>query len=149
MHSIRFSVLQATVALMIVTTTLFAATQWAAAMLGNQPALGDPWLHVLGLNVYAPWKLFVWWLAFDTQAPDVFVRAGAVAVFGGLMSGAVSIRGAAWRASLNKQPDDLRLGPMGGSPRCARRRDLRRKRHRARRAPALADVGRDPATPSR
>ena len=94
MHSIRSSVLQACLALLIVTTTLFVATQWAAAMLGNQPALGDPWLHVLGLNVYAPWKLFVWWLAFDTQAPDVFVRAAAVTAFGGLASGAVSIVGA-------------------------------------------------------
>ena len=94
MHSIRSSVLQACLALLIVTTTLFVATQWAAAMLGNQPALGDPWLHVLGLNVYAPWKLFVWWLAFDSQTPDVFVRAAAVTAFGGLASGAVSIVGA-------------------------------------------------------
>jgi type IV secretion system protein VirD4 len=119
MHSIRFSVLKAAVALMVITTTLFASTQWAAAMLGNQPALGDPWLHVLGLNVYAPWKLFVWWLAFDTQAPEVFVRAGAVTAFGGLASGAVAIGGAAWRASRNKQPTTY------GSARWAGLRDVR------------------------
>ena len=26
----------------------------------------------VGLKLYAPWKLFAWWLAFDAQAPDVF-----------------------------------------------------------------------------
>ena len=31
----------------------------------------------LGMKIYAPWQLFVWWLAFDAQAPDVFARAGA------------------------------------------------------------------------
>jgi type IV secretion system protein VirD4 len=119
MQSIRFSVLQAGLALLIVTTTLFAATQWAAGMLGNQPALGDPWLHVLGLKLYAPWKLFVWWLTFDGQASDVFARAGAVAAFGGLASGAVAIGGTAWRASLNKQPTTY------GSARWADLRDVR------------------------
>ena len=38
---------------------LAAATQWAAAMLGYQPALGAPALDLLGLKLYAPWKLFV------------------------------------------------------------------------------------------
>jgi type IV secretion system protein VirD4 len=104
MQSIRFSFLRATVALLIIAITLFAATQWAAAMLGYQPALGNTWLDIFGLKVYGPWKLFVWWLAFDTAAPDVFARAGAVAAFGGLASGAVAIGGTDWRASRNKNP---------------------------------------------
>ena len=103
MHSVRFSILQAGLALLVVGTSLVVATQWAAAMLGHQPALGTPWIDLLGLKIYAPWKLFVWWLAFDAQAPDVFARAGAVAAFGGIASGVVAIGGAAWRASLNKQ----------------------------------------------
>jgi len=101
MQSIRSSLLQAAIALLLVIVSLCAATQWAAAMLGHQPALGPPWISALGLEVYPPWQLFVWWLAFDAQAPDVFQRAGAVAAFGGLASGAVAIGGAAWRASRN------------------------------------------------
>lgn len=73
-------------------------------MLGYQTALGTPWLDLLGLKVYAPWKLFAWWLAFDSQAPHVFARAGAFAAFGGLASGAVAIGGAARRVSHKVQP---------------------------------------------
>jgi type IV secretion system protein VirD4 len=104
MHSPRFSILQVGLALVVVTISLFAATQWAAAMLGYQAALGIPWVDLLGVKVYAPWKLLVWWLAFNAQVPDVFARAGAVAAFGGIASGAVAIGGAAWRASRKQQP---------------------------------------------
>ena len=100
---LAFYALQIASALVLTVICLWAATQWAAAMLGYQPALGTPWIDLLGLKVYAPWKLFVWWLAFDAQAPDVFARAGAVAAFGGLLSGAVAIGGAAWRASRNSK----------------------------------------------
>ena len=98
MTSARIIGLQVGTALLLVVICVWAATQWAAAMLGHQPALGPPWIDLLGLKIYAPWKLFVWWLAFDAQAPDVFARAGAVAAFGGIASGAVAIGGAAWRA---------------------------------------------------
>jgi hypothetical protein len=53
---------------------------------------------LFGLRVYAPWKLFVWRLVFDTQAPDVIARAGIVAAFGGLASGAAAIGGTVRRA---------------------------------------------------
>jgi len=119
MPSIRFSVLQAALAPLIVAVALFVSTQWAADMLGNQPELGEPCLHVLGLKIYAPWKLFVWWLEFNTQASDVFARAGAVAAFGGLASGAVAIGGAAWRANLKKKPTTY------GSARWAEFQDVR------------------------
>ena len=104
MRSIRVSLVQTGIAFLIVIAALFISTQWAAGMLGNQPALGDPLLHVLGLKLYAPWKLFEWWVEFDSQAPDVFARAGAAAAFGGLASGAIAIGGAAWRTSLNRKP---------------------------------------------
>jgi type IV secretion system protein VirD4 len=119
MHSIRFSIVQAGLALLVVALSLFTATQWAAVMLGHQPALGSPWIDLLGFKVYAPWKLFVWWLSFDSQAPDVFARAGAVAAFGGIASGAVAIGGAAWRASLNSRATTY------GSARWAGSRDVR------------------------
>jgi type IV secretion system protein VirD4 len=99
MLPLRAAVAQGLIALFLVTASLMMATQWAAAMLGSQPALGAAWCELFGLKLYAPWKLFVWWLAFDSQAPDVFARAGAVAAFGGIAGGAVAVGGAAWRAS--------------------------------------------------
>ena len=84
-----------------VTTTLvivWAATQWAAHMLGSQPALGQPWTHIGNVAVYAPWKLFAWWLAFDAQAPEVFRRAGLLALAGGIAPALIAIGGAAWRS---------------------------------------------------
>jgi type IV secretion system protein VirD4 len=77
---------------------LVAATQWTAALLAYQPALGTPWLDLLGLKLYAPWKVFSWWLAFGAQAPGVFARTGTLAALGGVMAGLVAIGGAAWRA---------------------------------------------------
>jgi type IV secretion system protein VirD4 len=98
----RTHALQAAAALMVAVACLWAGTQWAAGMLGHQPALGATWVELLGIKVYAPWQLFSWWLAFDAQAPDVFARAGAVAAVGGLLSGAVALGGAARRASRKK-----------------------------------------------
>src|SRR5262245_35412918 len=102
-----------TATLLLVTICVWIATQWAAAMLGYQSALGAPMIEFLGLKIYAPWKLFVWWLAFDAQAPDVFARAGIVAAFGGIASGAVAIGGAARRGSLKSH------APNSGSARWA------------------------------
>ena len=39
---------------------VWAATQWAAAMLGYQAALGAPWFVFWGVPVYRPWALFGW-----------------------------------------------------------------------------------------
>src|SRR4029079_12129373 len=98
---------------------LAAATQWAAAMLGYQPALGGPLIDLLGLKLYAPWKLFTWWLAFDAQAPHVFARAGALAALGGVPSGGLAIRGAATGAGR------LRVPTTYGSARWADFSDVR------------------------
>ncbi len=100
----RTPVVHIGIALLVSIGSLWAATQWAAAMLGYQPALGLSWLDVFGVKLYAPWKLFIWWLAFDAQAPDVFARAGALAAFGGLAGGAVAIGGAARRTSRRLKP---------------------------------------------
>ena len=79
MSAFRSTALPFAVAILAVMSSLWTATQWAAAMLGYQAALGPAWIEVLGCKVYAPWQLFVWWFAFDAQAPDVFPRAGVVA----------------------------------------------------------------------
>jgi type IV secretion system protein VirD4 len=73
-------------------------------MLAYQPALGAPLIDLLGIKLYAPWKLFAWWLAFDAQAPGVFARAGALAALGGVLSGALAIGGAARRAGRTRLP---------------------------------------------
>lgn len=44
----------------IVILGVWAATQWAAAMLGFQPELGAPWFVIGSLPVYRPWALFSW-----------------------------------------------------------------------------------------
>ena len=91
MSSFRFAAIQVLLATTAAVLCLFAATQWAAAMLAFQPALGEPALELVGVKLYAPWKLFTWWLAFDAQAPHVFARAGALAALGGVLSGALAI----------------------------------------------------------
>jgi type IV secretion system protein VirD4 len=104
MPSFHFAVVQVSAAAAAALLCLAAATQWAAAMLAYQPALGAPAIDLLGLRLYAPWKLFAWWLAFDAQAPHVFARAGALAALGGVLSGALAIGGAARRAGRPRVP---------------------------------------------
>ena len=58
--SARIYALQIASALVLTIAALWAGTQWAADLLEYQAALGAPWLDLLGVKVYAPWKLFVW-----------------------------------------------------------------------------------------
>ncbi len=121
MTSMRPYLLQYAAPPLIVTAGLWATTQWAAGALGNQPALGPAWVELLGWPVYAPWKLFPWWLSFDAQAPDVFARAGIAAALAGILSGLVALGGAAWRGSSpNKENTTY------GSARWADRSDIAR-----------------------
>jgi type IV secretion system protein VirD4 len=98
MPSSRSLVLQAVTAVILTIGLVWAATQWAAAMLGHQPALGAPWISLGDIAVYAPWRLFAWWIAFDAQAPDVFRRAGLLALAGGIAPALIAIGVAAWRS---------------------------------------------------
>jgi type IV secretion system protein VirD4 len=100
----RAFVVQGSIAVLLCLASLWAATQWAAAMLGYQPALGSPLVDLYVLKLYAPWQLFAWWLAFDAQAPGVFLPAGALAAFGGALSGALAIGGAARRTGRRSHP---------------------------------------------
>jgi len=97
MSAARTFAVQISTALLLVIASLSVATQWAASVLAYQPALGAPLADLVVVKLYAPWQLFIWWLAFDGQAPDVFARAGAVAALGGIASGLVAIGGAARR----------------------------------------------------
>ena len=98
MPSARFFILQAAASLLLALIAMWAATQWAAATLGHQPALGLPIVSFAGNAIYAPWQIFPWWLAFDHQAPGVFNTAGLIAALGGVAPGLIAIGGAAWRA---------------------------------------------------
>jgi type IV secretion system protein VirD4 len=104
MTSVQVYSIQVGAALLIVLCSLWAGTQWAAANLGYQPALGVAWFDLLGLKIYAPWNLLRWWLAFDVQVHDVFARAGAIAALGGLAGGTVAIGRAARRRWRKFQP---------------------------------------------
>jgi len=82
----------------LVLAGLWAATQWAAAMLAYQPQLGRPWFTTFGVPVYRPWALFPWWYHYDAYAPRVFDRAGALAGASGFLGCAAAIIGSLWRA---------------------------------------------------
>lgn len=82
----------------IIIGSQWAATQWAAAMLGHQAALGSPWFTAAGQPVYLPWRLYSWWYAYEAYAPAVFNKAGALAAAGAIVGVAVAVIGSVWRA---------------------------------------------------
>ncbi len=57
----RLLVGQILITMAIMALGVWAATQWAASMLGYQPGLGPSWFTVGHLPVYRPWALFGWW----------------------------------------------------------------------------------------
>jgi type IV secretion system protein VirD4 len=109
---------QGCVVVSIVAGGLWASTQWAAAMLGNQPRLGAPLTTVLGQPLYHPWRLFEWWYAYEAYAPAVFRKAGMLAAGSGMAGTVVAIAGSLWRARQSK------LVTTYGSARWASREDL-------------------------
>ncbi len=87
----------------MVTLGVWAATQWAAAMLGHQPQLGPPMFTLFDVPVYRPWALFGWWFHYEAYAPDVFDRAGLLAGASGFLACAAAIAGSLWRARQNRK----------------------------------------------
>ncbi len=82
----------------IVVASMWAGTQWAAAQLAYQPALGRPWFALLGTPIYRPWSIFPWWFSFDAYAPTIFDKAGAIAAMGGFLGCGAAVFGSVWRA---------------------------------------------------
>ena len=98
----------------VVFGTLWAATEWAAFMLGFQARLGTPWFSILGYPVYYPWRLYEWWYAFEVYAPTVFYKAGGPCG-GGRNYGNTRRRDGVPVAGAGKGPgDNLWLCPLGG-----------------------------------
>lgn len=102
----------------IVLLGIWAATQWAAAMLAYQPELGAPWFRLDGVPVYHPWALFPWWYHYDAYAPHVFDRAGMFAGASGFIGCAAAIFGSLWRARQSSNVTTY------GSARWASRREI-------------------------
>lgn len=82
----------------IVLLGLWAATQWAAAMLAYQPQLGRPWAIFAGVAIYRPWALFAWWYHYGAYAEPVFDKAGTLAGASGFLGCGAAIFGSLWRA---------------------------------------------------
>lgn len=102
----------------IVILGVWAATQWAAAMLGYQPELGAPWLRLGGMPVYRPWDLFPWWYHYEAYAPHVFDKAGSLAAASGFIGCGAAIGGSLWRARQKGQVTTY------GSARWAKEREI-------------------------
>ena len=94
----RLLIGQILIVLAIMALGVWAATEWAAAMLGDQAALGRPWFLAGRWPVYRPWSLFYWWFHFEAYAPALFNRAGALAGASGFLGCGAAICGSLWRA---------------------------------------------------
>jgi len=97
-----------------------AATQWTAARLAYQPALGAPDFFLFGMAIYAPWRLFVWWFQYDHYARPIFETGGAI-----MLTGAVLSVGTAFGFSLWRSRDEKRSRTYG-TARWADAKDIER-----------------------
>ena len=109
----------------IIGVGLWAATQWAAAMLAYQPQLGAPWFLLFGRPIYHPWALFWWWFHFDAYARSVFDKAGALAGATGFVGCGAAIGSSLLRARQSGQVTTY------GSARWATSDDIKRAGLRA------------------
>ena len=114
----KFLIGQILIVFAIMMLGLWAATQWAAHMLGFQAELGPPWTRVAGYPLYQPWALFGWWYHYEAYAPHVFDRAGSLAASSGFLGCMAAIGGSLWRARQSGQVTTY------GSARWANRADM-------------------------
>ena len=99
----KFLIGQIFVVFAVVIATTWAATQWAAHMLGYQDGLGSKLLSLGNLSIYPPHRLYQWWYAYDAYAPEVFAKAGMLAAAGGLFGIIIAVIGSLWRARQDKE----------------------------------------------
>ncbi len=112
----------------IVIAGVWAATQWAAAMLAYQPQLGPPWFIAFEIPIYPPHAIFAWWYHYEAYAPQVFDKAGTLAGVSGFLGCAAAIFGSLWRARQQRNVTTY------GSARWADQREIER-------ASLLGDAG--------
>ncbi len=99
----KFLIGQIFVVFAVVIATTWAATQWAAHMLGYQEGLGSKLLSFGNISIYPPHRLYQWWYAYDAYAPEVFAKAGLLAAGGGLFGIIIAVIGSLWRARQDKE----------------------------------------------
>jgi type IV secretion system protein VirD4 len=103
----------------VTVSTVWGATQWTAAKLGYQPALGAPITVVANTPIYEPWALFGWWYHFEAYAQHIFNRGGQIAASGGVAGIIAAVGISLWRSRQAK------FVTTYGSARWARLGDLR------------------------
>lgn len=111
---------QVGIVLIVIVMTNWYATQWVAEALAYQGALGAPWFSIGEQPVYVPWRLFQWWYAYDSYAPELFAKAGLIAASGGLFGILVAVIGSVIRSQ------DAKFVTTYGSARWATPKDVRR-----------------------
>ena len=87
--------------------------------LAFQPQLGRPWFEVFGWPLYQPAAFFLWWLAYDAYARDIFVEGEYIAASGGTAAVIVAIAMSVWRAR------EMKRVTTYGSARWAETREIR------------------------
>jgi hypothetical protein len=90
------------VVILIVATTTWAATQWIAWRLGFQPQLGEAWIRVAGVPLYAPPAFFIWWFRFGAHVPKIFAEGAVIAASGGVAAVVTAIAMSVLRAKETK-----------------------------------------------
>ena len=119
MHSSRILWGQVLAVLLIVLATTWGATQWTAAALGYQEALGPPWFRIGDYPLYLPPAFFWWWFSYDAYAPKIFIRGAFIAASGGIAAIIVAVAMSVWRAR------ELRAAETYGSARWATPREIK------------------------
>jgi len=94
---------QVVIVFAIIAVGMCCGTQWTAAELGYQMRLGAPWFYLQGFPVYYPWRLFEWWYGYESYAPAVFNRGGAIVASGGVIAAFTAIVSSIWRAQQHKR----------------------------------------------
>ena len=78
--------------------SLAITTQWTAGALGFQSQLGTPDLTLFGYPLYAPWKFFLWWYAYDAYARHIFETGALIFLTGVFISVAIAFGFSLWRS---------------------------------------------------
>ena len=102
--------------------SLVVTTQWTADALGYQSQLGAPDIVLFGYPLYAPWKFFLWWYAYDAYARSIFETGALLFLAGVAFSVATAFGFSLWRAREAKDSATY------GSARWATARDARKLR---------------------
>ncbi|MBI1215948.1 MAG: IncP-type conjugal transfer protein TraG [Alphaproteobacteria bacterium] len=110
---------QITTVILALIASAMGATQWTAARLDYQSALGAPDLMLFHVPVYAPWRAVLWWRQYDVYARPVFETGAIVFACGVAASGSLAFLFSLWRAREARRADTY------GSARWARRCDLK------------------------